>query len=91
LNGLNTSANNGGNIYFSTSTYPNLINQIQVGNRITSPNTSTVGTVTGPVTLADPSNWGVPVTNLPEPGPLNFSGARHTTTGTVTLTTDAPV
>lgn len=91
LNGLNTSANNGLNIYFSTSTYPNLINQIQVGNRITSPNTSTVGTVTGPVTLADPSNWGVPVTNLPEPGPLNFSGARHTTTGTVTLTTDAPV
>jgi hypothetical protein len=90
LNGLNTSASNGLNIYFSTSTYPNLINQIQVGNRITSPNTSTIGTVTGPVTLADPSNWGVPVTNLPEPGPLNFSGARHTTTGTVTLTTDAP-
>jgi len=91
LNGLNTSANNGLNIYFSTSTYPNLINQIQVGNRITSPNTSTIGTVTGPVTLADPANWGVPVTNLPEPGPLNFSGARHTTTGTVTLTTDGPV
>lgn len=91
LNGLNASADGLINLYFSTSTYPNLINQIQVGNILSSFNTSTTATVTGAVFLADPANWGVPVTNVPNPGPFNFRGARHTTTGTVTLTTDGPV
>ena len=91
LNGLNASADGLVTLYFSTSTYPNLINQIQVGNILSSFNTSTTATVTGAVFLADPANWGVPVTNVPNPGPFNFRGARHTTTGTVTLTTDGPV
>jgi hypothetical protein len=82
LNGVSLSANAGGIIYVSTSTYPNLNNQIQVGNTVVNvSNTSTSSVVTGAVFLADPSNWGVPVSpGWPTVGMVNFSGSRHTVT-----------
>jgi hypothetical protein len=93
LNNVAVASGNGAYLYISTSTYPNLINQIQIGNTVVANNTSTTVLVTGQVFLADPSNWGVPHSTglIYVPATVNFSGARHTTTGTVTLTTDAPV
>ena len=93
LNGVALTNSNGTNLFISTSTYPNLINQIQIGNTVVSDSTSTIVVVTGQVFLADPSNWGIPISTglIFQPNIVTFSGARHTTTGTVTLTTDAPV
>ena len=93
LNGVALVNSNGANLYISTSTYPNLINQIQIGNTVVSDNTSTIVVVTGQVFLADSSNWGIPISTglIIQPNIVTFSGARHTTTGTVTLTTDGPV
>jgi len=93
LNNVAVASGNGAYLYISTSTYPNLINQIQIGNTVVANNTSTTVLVTGQVFLADPSNWGVPHSTglIYVPATVNFSGVRHTTTGTVTLTTDAPV
>jgi len=91
LNGLNASADGGVNLYFAKSAYPNLDKQIQVGNILSSFNTSTTATVTGAVFLADPANWGVPVTNVPNPGPFNFSGPRPITNNGVTRSKDFPV
>ena len=93
LNNVAVASGNGAYLYISTSTYPNLINQIQIGNTVVANNTSTTVLVTGQVFLADPSNWGVPHSTglIYVPATVNFSGVRHTTTGTVTLTADAPV
>jgi hypothetical protein len=80
LNEVSIFTNNLDTMYFSKSTYPNLNNQIKAGDIVSSLNTSTTATVTGAVVSADPDNWGVPVTNVPIPGPYNFSGARHSIT-----------
>jgi len=92
LNNLTASAYNGDTIYFSTSTYPDLINQIQIGTIVSSVNTTTTATVTGTVFLADSSNWGVPVPGWNFEGPYSFTGCRaHTINATnVTLSTDVP-
>ena len=92
---VTTTGGGGGyqNIYIPVSGYPNLDKQVQIGNIITnSSNGSSSTTVLASVFLSDPDNWGIPMTNPTfYAGYVNFSGARHTTTGTVTLTTDAPV
>ena len=92
LNNLTASAYNGNTIYFSTSTYPDLINQIQIGTIVSSVNTTTTATVTGSVFLADSSNWGVPVPGWDFEGPYSFTGCRaHTINATnVTLSTNVP-
>jgi len=95
LNGLTTSGNNGGTIYFSKTTYPNLNNQIRTGDTVVKVSDSTTSTVTGAVFTpsGDPDNWGVPVS----PGwggvsTVNFSGpGRHPITNNgVTTSTDFP-
>ena len=92
LDGVPTSAYNGANLYISTSTAPNLNNQIIAGNIVTDANNlSNTSTVTGPVFLADPDNWGVPVANGFAASTVNFSGALHHTMAVdITLTTDYP-
>jgi hypothetical protein len=96
LNGLTTSGNNGGTIYFSKATYPNLNNQIRAGDTVVKVSDSTTSTVTGAVFTpnGDPDNWGVPVS----PGwgsvsTVNFSGpGRHpiSVQGAVTTSMDFP-
>jgi hypothetical protein len=80
LNGLTTSANAGGTIYFSKATYPDLNNQVRSGDTVVKVSDSTTSTVTGAVFTADPSNWGVPVSpGWGAVGTVNFSGpGRHT-------------
>jgi hypothetical protein len=80
LNGLTTSANSGGTIYFSKATYPNLNNQVRSGDTVVKVSDSTTSTVTGAVFTADPDNWGVPVSpGWGAVGTVNFSGpGRHT-------------
>jgi len=94
LNGITTSGNNGGTIYFSKATYPDLNNQIRTGDTVVKVSDSTTSTVTGAVFTSDPSNWGVPVS----PGwggvsTVNFSGpGRHpiSVQGAVTVSDDFP-
>jgi hypothetical protein len=95
LNGIVTSGNNGGTIYFSKATYPNLNNQIRTGDTVVKVSDSTTSTVTGAVFTpnGDPDNWGVPVS----PGwgsvsTVNFSGpGRHPITNNgVALSSDFP-
>ncbi len=96
LNGITTSGNNGGTIYFSKATYPDLNNQIRTGDTVVKVSDSTTSTVTGAVFTpnGDPDNWGVPVS----PGwggvsTVNFSGpGRHPVSvqGAVAVSTDFP-
>ena len=92
LNGITTSGNNGGTIYFSKTTYPNLNNQIRTGDTVVKVSDSTTSTVTGAVFTADPSNWGVPVSpGWGSVGTVNFSGPRHPITNNgVTTSTNVP-
>ena len=92
LNGVATSGNNGGTLYFAKSAYPNLNNQIRVGYNVVSVDPSISAVVTGAVFTADPNNWGVNVS--PSMGGIgqfvNFSGTgRHTISGGIyTLSAD---
>jgi hypothetical protein len=92
LNGVDTSAYNGGQLYFSKSTYPNLDKQVQAGNTVTKVSDSTTSVVTGAVFTADPDNWGINVSpSMDATNTVNFSGIRHTVTNTgVVRTNDVP-
>jgi hypothetical protein len=94
LNGVVITAENTTNMYISKSTYPDLINRLQVGMTVSSLSTPNTGTVRGVVVSADSENWGVPVTTVPyRPGPYNFSGTRSVavTYTNVNTSTDFPV
>jgi hypothetical protein len=91
LNGIDTSAYNGGTLYFSKSTYPNLDKQVQAGNTVTKVSDSSTSVTTGAVFTADPDNWGINVSPSMDAITVNFSGARHTITNTgVVRTNDVP-
>jgi len=95
LNGLTTSGNSGGTIYFSKATYPDLNNQIRTGDTMVKVSDSTTSTVTGAVFTpnGDPDNWGVPVSpGWGSVGTVNFSGPKHpiSVQGAVTTSTDFP-
>jgi hypothetical protein len=92
LNGLTASANGGNTIYFAKSTYPDLNNQVQVGDTVVSGSDPTTSVVTGAVFTpnGDPDNWGVLVSPgwLSLPGTISFSGTRSesvTNNGTTEL------
>ena len=94
LNGIATSASNGGTLYFSKATYPNLNNQIQAGNTVVDTANNQTSTLTGAVFTADPDNWGVNVSSLQSAGTKNFSGARPRnaiTNNGVTESMDFPI
>jgi hypothetical protein len=76
LNGITTSQTNGSTIYFSKTTYPNLDNQIQVGDTVVDTSTLDSSTVTAAVYTADPDNWGIDVSSYQGSGTKNFSGTR---------------
>jgi hypothetical protein len=94
LNGVATVGQNGGQLYFSKSAYPNLDKQVQAGNTVTNTSDSTTSVVTGAVFTpdGDPDNWGINVSPpLSFAGTVNFSGVRHTITNTgVVRTNDVP-
>jgi len=85
LNNVPVITSGNGNIYVSTSLYPNLDKQIRVGGTITvAGDNSRFTTVRAPVFLSDPAAWGVPTTNtLFQPGvSVNITDIRrHTITG----------
>ena len=79
LNNVALSASNGGQLYFSKSTYPNLDKQVRVGNTVTNTSDSTTSLITAAVFTADPDNWGINISPpLSVAGAVNFTGARHT-------------
>ena len=92
LNGIATVTSNGNTLYFSKATYPNLNNQVRLGDtvvNVTGTGAST-STTTGEVFTADPNNWGVTIFPSQGGGTKNFSGpGRHTITGGIyTLSAD---
>ncbi len=93
LNGIATSQSNGGTIYFSKATYPDLNNQIRAGDTVVDTANNQTSTLTGAVFTADPDNWGVNVSSLQSSGTKNFSGpGRHpiSVQGAVTTSMDFP-
>ena len=94
LNGITTSANNGGTLYFSKSTYPNLNNQVRAGDTVANVDPLINAVVTAAVYTADPNNWGVDVSpSMGGVGTVNFSGpGRHpiSVQGAVTVSDDFP-
>jgi hypothetical protein len=79
LNGVTLSVNGGNNIYVDKEAYPNLDNQIQIGDTVVNVSDPSPfdSVVAGAVYSADSENWGVPIT----PGwggasTVNFSGTR---------------
>ncbi len=79
LNNVALTASNGGQLYFSKSTYPNLDKQVRVGNTVTNTSDSTTSLITAAVFTADPDNWGINISPpLSVAGAVNFTGARHT-------------
>jgi hypothetical protein len=93
LNGIATSQSNGGTIYFSKATYPDLNNQIRAGDTVVDTANNQTSTLTGAVFTADPDNWGVTVSSLQSSGTKNFSGpGRHpiSVQGAVTTSMDFP-
>jgi hypothetical protein len=93
LNGIATSNSNGGTIYFSKATYPDLNNQIRAGDTVVDTANNQTSTLTGAVFSADTDNWGVAVSSTQSPGTKNFSGpGRHpiSVQGAVTTSSDFP-
>jgi hypothetical protein len=94
LNGLTTSANNGGTLYFSKATYPDLNNQVRAGDTVAGGLPLINAVVTTAVYTADPSNWGVDVSpSMGGVGAVNFSGpGRHpiSVQGAVAVSSDFP-
>jgi hypothetical protein len=93
LNGITTSQSNGGTIYFSKATYPDLNNQIRAGDTVVDTANNQTSTLTGAVFTADPDNWGVTVSSTQSSGTKNFSGpGRHpiSVQGAVTTSMDFP-
>jgi hypothetical protein len=95
LNGITTVTSNGGTIYFSKATYPNLNNQIRAGDTVVDTANNQTSTVTGAVFTpnGDPDNWGVPISPGQQYGTKNFSGpGRHpiSVQGAVTASMDFP-
>jgi hypothetical protein len=78
LNGIATSNSDGGTLYFSKATYPDLNNQVRSGDTVVDTANNQTSTLTGAVFTADPDNWGVNVSSLQTAGTKNFSGpGRH--------------
>jgi hypothetical protein len=80
LNGVTTVTSNGDTLYFSKATYPNLNNQIRLGNTVVNVDGTgaSTSTTTGEVFTpnGDPDNWAVTVFPSQGGGTKNFSGAR---------------
>jgi hypothetical protein len=80
LNGVTTVTSAGDTLYFSKATYPNLNNQIQLGNTVVNVDGSgaSTSTTTGAVFTpnGDPDNWAVTIFPSQGGGTKNFSGAR---------------
>jgi hypothetical protein len=80
LNGITTVTSNGGTLYFSKATYPDLNNQVRSGDTVVNVDGTgaATSTTTGAVFTADPDNWGVNISPSQGGGTKNFSGAgRH--------------
>ena len=95
LNGVTLSVNGGNNIYVDKEAYPNLDNQIQIGDTVVNVSDPSPfdSVVAGAVYSADPANWGVPITpGWGNAGTVNFSGPRSppVTNNGVTISTDFP-
>ena len=95
LNGVTLSVNGGNNIYVDKEAYPNLDNQIQIGDTVVNVSDPSPfdSVVAGAVYSADPANWGVPITpGWGVAGTVNFSGTRSApvTNNGVTISTDFP-
>jgi hypothetical protein len=94
LDGVVPSTQNGDNLYFSKSTYPDLNTQIRAGNTVVDANNPTNISTIVAVTSADINNWGVHVSpSLPFVTSVNFSGpGRHSISvqGAVGISTDFP-
>jgi hypothetical protein len=80
LNGVTTVTSAGDTLYFSKATYPNLNNQIRLGNTVVNVDGTgaSTSTTTGEVFTpnGDPDNWAVTVFPSQGGGTKNFSGAR---------------
>jgi hypothetical protein len=80
LNGVTTVTSSGDTLYFSKATYPNLNNQIRLGNTVVNVDGTgaSTSTTTGEVFTpnGDPDNWAVTVFPSQGGGTKNFSGAR---------------
>ena len=95
LNGVTLSVNGGNQIFFDKEAYPDLDNQIQVGDTVVNVSDPSPfdSVVAGAVYSADPANWGVPITpGWGNAGTVNFSGPRSppVTNNGVTISTDFP-
>jgi hypothetical protein len=95
LNGIATSQSNGGTLYFSKATYPDLNNQVRSGDTVVNVDGTgaATSTTTGAVFTADPDNWGVNISPIQGFGTKNFSGpGRHpiSVQGAVTASMDFP-
>jgi hypothetical protein len=95
LNGITTVTSNGGTLYFSKATYPNLNNQVRSGDTVVNVDGTgaSTSTTTGAVFTADPDNWGVNISPSQGGGTKNFSGpGRHpiSVQGAVTASMDFP-
>lgn len=95
LNGIATSNSNGGTLYFSKATYPDLNNQVRSGDTVVNVigTGAATSTTTGAVFTADPDNWGVNISPGQGSGTKNFSGpGRHpiSVQGAVTASMDFP-
>ena len=95
LNGVTLSVNGGNQIFFDKEAYPDLDNQIQVGDTVVNVSDPSPfdSVVAGAVYSADPANWGVPITpGWGVAGTVNFSGTRSApvTNNGVTISTDFP-
>lgn len=94
LNGITTVTSNGGTLYFSKATYPDLNNQVRSGDTVVNVDGTgaATSTTTGAVFTADPDNWGVNISPSQGQGTKNFSGpGRHPITNNgVATSTDFP-
>jgi hypothetical protein len=94
LNGITTVTSNGGTLYFSKATYPDLNNQVRSGDTVVNVDGTgaATSTTTGAVFTADPDNWGVNISPSQGQGTKNFSGTgRHPITNNgVATSTDFP-
>jgi hypothetical protein len=94
LNGVATSTQNGDNLYFSKTTYPDLNTQLQANDIVVDANDLTQVSTIGAVVSADSNNWGIPISPSFErvATSVNFRGPGHPVSvqGAVTTSLDFP-
>jgi hypothetical protein len=94
LNGVAPSTQNGDNLYFSKTTYPDLNTQLQANDIVVDANNPTQVSTIGAVVSADSNNWGIPISPSFEmvATSVNFRGPGHPVSvqGAVGISTDFP-